>query len=267
MIRVTFGQAALGLAIFFCGAPLSHAGSFTVNPVRVTLSADRAVAAITVHNDGSEASVIQLETSHWTQEGGKDVLTPSNEILATPPIFTLSPGASQIVRVGLRRAPDAQRELTYRLVLREVPPPQPIAQGLRVALAISMPVFVVSTGSSFSNLQWQAARLVDGRIRLQATNSGNAHVQVGAIELSSAAGASPVVRQSVATYVLPGNTRGWTFKSAVDVPVGTILRLDAATDGGDVRATVRVGNGGSRGPPVRPVPSVPRAPAAPVARP
>jgi len=242
MNRGISGQAALGLAILFCAAPLARASSFAVNPVRVTLSPGHAVAAITVRNTGSEASVIQLETSRWTQQDGQDSLAPSEEILATPPIFTLPPGGSQIVRVGLRRAPDAQRELTYRLVLREVPPPQPIAQGLRVALAISMPVFVPATHPSFANLQWQAVRLAPGRIQLQATNTGSAHVQIGAIELSSANSASPVVKQSVATYVLPGNSHRWTFKSTVDVPSGSNLRLDASTDGGDVRANVVLGS-------------------------
>lgn len=241
MNRQSLGQAALGLAFSFLGASLSHAGSFTVNPVRVTLSPSERVAAITVSNHGAEASVIQLETSSWSQQDGKDVLTPSNEILATPPIFTLQPGRSQIVRVGLRRPPDAQHELTYRLVLREVPPPQPIAQGLRVALAISMPVFVVSAHPSFSNLAWRAVRLHDGRIQLQATNTGSAHVQIGSIELTSPRSASPIVEQSVATYVLPGNTRGWTFKSTVGVDAGSVLRLRATTDSGDVQAKVAVG--------------------------
>lgn len=249
MNRKTFGQAAWGLAFFFCGLPLCAAGSFTVNPVRVTLSPTQAVAAITVKNAAKEASVIQLETSIWTQEGGKDVLTPSSQILATPPIFTLPAGGSQIVRVGLRRPPDTTRELTYRLVLREVPPPQPISQGLRVALAISMPVFVVSAHPAFSDLQWQAARLPDGNIRLQATNTGSAHVQVGAVELSSAANPSTAVRQNVATYVLPGNTRSWTIKSAGDMQPGSILRLQASTDSGDVRATVTLGSAGPQSPP------------------
>ena len=241
MNRHSLGQAVLGLAFSFFGASLSHAGSFTVNPVRITLSPTQRVAAITVSNHGAEASMIQLETSRWTQQDGKDSLAPSNEILATPPIFTLAPGASQIVRVGLRRAPDAQHELTYRLVLREVPPPQPIAQGLRVALAISMPVFVVSAHPSFSNLAWRAVRLADGRIQLQATNTGSAHVQIGSLELSSPPSALPIVRQSVATYVLPGNTRSWTFKTTAGVAAGSILQLRATTDSGDVQAKVAVG--------------------------
>lgn len=249
MNRQTFGQAAWGLAFLCGGVRLCAAGSFTVNPVRVILSPSQAVAAITVSNAATEASVIQLETSRWTQQGGKDVLTPSSEILATPPIFTLPPGGSQIVRVGLRRAPDATHELTYRLVLREVPPPQPISQGLRVALAVSMPVFVVSPHPAFSDLEWQAAQLPDGRLELQATNTGNAHVQIGAVELSSSGSASPVVQQSVATYVLPANTRTWTFKSGVDVRPGSVLRLHASTDAGDVQATVTLRKAGSQSPP------------------
>lgn len=249
MNRQTLGQAAFGLALFFCAAPLSHAGAFTVNPVRVTLSPTQRVAAITVSNAGKEASVIQLETSRWTQQGGQDVLTATREILATPPIFTLPPGGSQIVRVGMRRPADVQHELTYRLLLREVPPPQPVAQGLRVALAISMPVFVVSAHPAFSNLQWSAARLADGSIQLQARNIGTAHVQIGSVELSPHEGAVPVVRQSVATYVLPGNTRSWTLKSAVKVPAGSSLRLRASTDAGDVQASITLGDTDFRRPP------------------
>jgi fimbrial chaperone protein len=238
MIRHTFGQAARGLALFCCVLPLAHAGSFTVDPVRITLSGTQRVAAITVHNDGAEPSVIQLQTLRWTQQAGKDTLAASTQILATPPIFTLQPGASQIVRVGLLRAPDAQRELTYRLILREVPPPRPIAQGLRVALAVSMPVFVTSIRPSFANIEWHAAALADGRILLQATNTGRAHVQIGELELSSAGGTSPFIRQSVATYVLPGNTRAWMLKGAPGVAAGAVIRMVAQTDGGELRASL-----------------------------
>jgi fimbrial chaperone protein len=242
MTRHNLGQAARGLAAFFCALPLCHAGSFSVNPVRITLSAQQRVAAITVHNSGATASVIQLQTSLWSQHSGKDELAPSTQILATPPIFTLQPGASQIVRVGLLRAPAASRELTYRLILREVPPPQPIAQGLRVALAISMPVFVASTSTSFANLQWSAAHLPDGGVLLRAANVGNAHIQIGAVELSSVKDAAPFVRQSVATYVLPGNAHEWTLKGAAGLTTGSLVRVLAQTDEGEQRATVALGS-------------------------
>src|SRR5262245_29568931 len=93
------------------------AGSFEVNPVRVDLSAAARTSAVTVRNTGSEAVIVQLSVVAWSQEDGRDVYTETKEILATPPIATIPAGGEQIIRAGLRRAPDAQRELSYRLFL------------------------------------------------------------------------------------------------------------------------------------------------------
>ncbi|MDA8656068.1 fimbria/pilus periplasmic chaperone [Luminiphilus sp.] len=81
------------------------------------------MGALTVRNDGTEPASLQMEMLNWSQAQGQDVLTPTRELLANPPIFTVPAGGSQLVRVGLRRAPDGQRELTYRIVLQELPPP------------------------------------------------------------------------------------------------------------------------------------------------
>ncbi len=104
-----------------CG--IAQAGSYGINPVKLTLSAQNSTQIITVRNDGAQAAVMQVELAAWSQADGQDVYTPTRELLATPPIFTVPAGVSQIIRVGLRRAPDEQRELVYRLFLQEVPPP------------------------------------------------------------------------------------------------------------------------------------------------
>ena len=96
-------QVLSGLAIFFASVSAVHAGAFSVNPVRVTLSAKQPVAALTVRNESNEPTLVQLEALAWSQSLGKDVTIPSADVLATPPIFTLAPNGSQIVRVGLRR--------------------------------------------------------------------------------------------------------------------------------------------------------------------
>jgi fimbrial chaperone protein len=237
-----FGQAALGLAFFFGIASGASASSFAVNPVRVSLSAGQSVAALTVHNDSKEATVVQLETTSWSQHGGNDVIAPTAEILATPPIFTIPPGGSQIVRVGLRRTPDPQHELTYRLFLREVPPPEPIAQGLRVALAVSLPVFVIPARPVAPKLLWQVATLPDGQIRLQATNTGNAHVQIGKFELTLAPNGQMVAAQTVSAYVLPDDTRTWILKDATSTSHGALVGISAQTDAGATHAQITVGD-------------------------
>jgi fimbrial chaperone protein len=233
--QVLRGLAAVSLAPF----SMAHAGSFAVNPVRVSLSATQAVAAVTVENVGTEPTVVQLETSSWTQQNGADVLAATTEVLATPPILTIQPGASRIVRVGLRRPPDAQRELTYRLFLREIPPPQPISQGLRVALLVSIPVFVVPPRLPAPEVRWRALRTQDGKIRLQATNAGGSHIQLGQLDIETADGRK-VSSRNMSEYVLPNNTRQWTVDATSLPPVGTLLSISSQADTGKVRSEIRL---------------------------
>ena len=236
--RHRIGQASWGLAFLFLLASFAHAGSFSVNPVRVTLSASQTVAAITVRNEGTEATVVQLETQSWTQRDGVDVLAPSNDVLATPPILTIPPGGTRIIRVGLRRAPDAQREVTYRLFLREVPPPQALAQALRVALLISMPIFVEPSKATAPQVQWRAARTRDGQIRVEARNTGTAHIQLGQLDVALAANGEKLVTRNMSEYVLPDNQRSWMVSAKSAPPAGTLLHISSQADTGTVQSDV-----------------------------
>ena len=238
--RHRIGQASWGLAFLLLRASRAEAGSFSVNPVRVTLSASQTVAAITVRNEGTEATVVQLETQSWTQRDGVDVLTQSNDVLATPPILTIPPGGTRIVRVGLRRTPDAQREVTYRLFLREVPPPQALAQALRVALLISMPIFVVPSKATAPQVQWRAARTRDGQVRVEAHNGGTAHIQLGQLDVSLAANGEKVATRNMSEYVLPDNQRSWTVSAKSAPPAGTLLHISSQTDTGTVQFDVKL---------------------------
>jgi fimbrial chaperone protein len=233
------GQAPLwGLALFGAYICSAHAGSFTVNPVRVTLSATQAVAAITVRNVGTEATVVQLETSSWNQHDGQDALASTTEVLATPPIITVPPGASRIIRVGLRRPADPQRELTYRLFLREVPPPEPISQGLRVALLLSIPVFVVPPRIPGPQVQWHAVRMQDGNIRLQAHNTGQSHVQLGQLQIAAAGGGTVIATRNMSEYLLPDNAREWMVTATSAPAVGAPLVISSQADIGRLTAKV-----------------------------
>jgi fimbrial chaperone protein len=235
------GQALLwGLALLPAYVSVANAGSFTVNPVRLTLSATQSVAAVTVKNVGEEATVVQLETSSWTQHDGKDVLESTTDILATPPILTIPPGASRIVRVGLRRPADPQREITYRMYLREVPPPQPVSQGLRVALLISMPVFVVPPRIPGPQIEWRAIRLHDGNIQLQARNVGQSHIQLGQLKIIQAADGAEVTTHDMADYLLPQNGRQWTLPTKSAPPAGTLLSVTSMADIGPLKASVKL---------------------------
>lgn len=232
------GRAFLLVCLLAC--TWAQAGTFVVNPVRATLSAGQQVAALTVRNDGAEPTVVQLEVVSWSQQDGQDVYTPTRDVLATPPIFTVPPGGSQVVRVGLRRSTDPQRELTYRLYLQEVPPPpKPGFQGLQVALRIGVPVFVLPPVPVKPVLRWQVSRTPQGQLKVSLTNSGDAHIQVANFKLVPAGG-KPLPTRQVAAYVLPGQSRDWLVEAAPAPPPGATVRVSAQTDAGDAEAEVVV---------------------------
>jgi fimbrial chaperone protein len=231
-------QALWGL-VFFLGAVSGvEAGSFAVSPVRATLSTKQSVAALMVHNDGEEPAVVQIDIDSWAQQDGHDVLLPTKEVLATPPIFTVPAGGSQVIRVGMRRAPDQHRELTYRMFLQEVPPPPRAGfQGLQVALRISIPIFILPADAK-PVLAWKAIPAEHGQMKLHVTNTGNAHIQIANFKLSRSDGGELAARQ-VAAYVLPGASRDWMVPA--NIRAGETLHLFAKTDGDDIQSDVILG--------------------------
>lgn len=202
MLARALRLTVFALAFLLAGIGTASAGSFQVSPVRATLSPGKPVSSQTLRNTGSEPVVLKLEVMGWSQQQGKDVYTPTREILATPLIFTVPAGGTQLVRVGLRRALDAQRELTYRLFLQEVPPPKPGFKGLQKILRIGVPVFITPAAVQPPVLAWRIYRTREGKLEVGLTNNGNAHVKVANLRLVRADGGE-LGKQQIAAYVLP----------------------------------------------------------------
>lgn len=214
---------------------LSGAGSFAVNPVRVSLSAERLVDALSVSNQGKQNAVLQVETTAWTQREGQDVYTATNELLVNPPIFTVPAGGTQIIRVGLRRAVDPQREQAYRVFFQEVPPPpDPTFKGLRVVLRIGVPVFVEPSIQSTPILKWQVRPAAASTVKILATNTGNAHVGILGLAVSSVDGPVLATRRFSDT-LLAEMSREWVLK--LDRPPGNRgIRILADTSEGKIES-------------------------------
>src|SRR6266849_8263705 len=184
------------------------AGSLSVTPIRIELSSAQSSVALTVRNDGDQPTVVQAQLVAWSQVDDDDRLEPTTDILASPPIFTVAPGASQILRIALRLAPDAARERAYRVLVTEVPgKPQPESAGAQFALKISLPIFVDASGAKTSpQLEWSGTRTGKGELALTAVNTGTKHIRVQAIEGTSA-GSDLDANFAGLWYILPGQRR------------------------------------------------------------
>jgi fimbrial chaperone protein len=223
LLSLLASTSALGLA-----STPALAGTFSISPLRVELSSRDQTGAVTIRNQEAVPVVVQAETMLWEQDDGQDRLTPTREILVSPPVFTLPANGSQLVRVALRRPADAERELSYRLLLTEVPQQgNPDVSQLSVALRLSLPIFVAPASLSRPRLEWSATRGDDGRVTVTARNAGNAHARVLTFSVAAAASPTNATPQDVTAYLLPGEARSWTLD---------VRDLDAtAADGARIR--------------------------------
>jgi fimbrial chaperone protein len=231
----TTRSAALCAALFI--SPFAGAAEWDIDPVRIELSPDQQAAAITVKNDSDQATSIQIQAVAWAQVGGKDVFTPTRELIVSPPIVTIAAKSEQVIRVALRRQADATNELAYRISLQELPPPAVAGfMGVQVALRVGLPVFVQpQKGEAVPKLAWSVSRMPGNHLKVAVQNLGNAHAQISDFALYASGSDKPIGNESGSSYVLAGQTHEWLLEtSATGKVTGGSLRLKAYTDATNV---------------------------------
>jgi fimbrial chaperone protein len=234
-------RPTLALAALLLGGVLARgvqAASLEVSPVIVTLAPGQTATTIATANRGGTPIAIQARIYRWTQTDGEDVLTPTVEIIVSPPIFTLPAGGTQTLRLLLRGGSAAAGERTYRLVLDEVPPAAATNRQVTFALRQSLPVFMDASPSVRPALQWRAERGAGGETTLTATNASPAYDKITALEVALADGSHPkVVSHSTSLYVLSGDAHRWTVQTRGPGPGGP-LRVSVTTMNGKSELTL-----------------------------
>jgi fimbrial chaperone protein len=219
-------------------APAS-ASTFNISPIRAELSSAHRTEALTLMNADDSPVVVQIRVVSWSQKSGAEQLEETRELLATPPVLQIPANGQQIIRVALRREPDPALELTYRVIFEEVPQAAPKDfTGLRVALRLSIPVFVAPThGKAIADVAWQSRWLANGQLELAATNSGSGHLQITDFEAQFPGSLMPL-RGVTSKYVLPGSRMSWTLTPPADASRQGAIPIRGHSDKGDFSAAV-----------------------------
>jgi len=245
---VNVQQLILGLLVSATALGLSpiqaRAGTFSISPLRVELSSRITTGALTLRNQEDTPVVVQAEVLLWEQADGEDKLSGTRDLLVSPAVVTIPGNGSQLVRVALRRPADAKRELSYRLILTEVPQTaSPDFIGLNVALRLSLPIFIAPIAAAERGLEWSAVRGAEGMVALTARNAGNAHARVLNFDVLSAAGSKLGAPQNVTAYILPGQARTWTLDNKQNEATSSTdwqrLRVKGTTEAGDFEVEIR----------------------------
>lgn len=231
-------RALAGLAVaaaLFAAAPAA-AGSLEIGPIRLQMIGPERTATLTIRNVDSAPVTVQIRTVDWTQPNGEDVYTPSALMLVSPPLVTLGPGESQVVRVVIENLPEARAERAFRLILDELPPqPSANATGVQTAIRALVPVFVTPSTASRPSLSWSAARSGD-QLVVTAVNQGDARDRL--INLSVAGDGQALNPYALDGYVLAGGSRSWTLPPG-SAQAGAIT-ISAEGEYGTVEANVPV---------------------------
>jgi fimbrial chaperone protein len=218
------------LTLLACAAAWEvRAAALEVSPILVTFEDGGTATTIEMTNHDGAPAAVQARIYRWTQKGDEDALAPTQDVIVSPPIFTIPDGGSQTIRLLLRGGPVAGGARTYRLVLDEVPPAVRRNREIATALRLSLPVFVGADLSGRPALQWRAGRGPDGQTVLTASNPGPAYDRVRAIDVKLPNGSHPkLVSRASNTYILAGDERHWVVQDRSGAPTGP-LHLSVTT--------------------------------------
>lgn len=205
---------ARGLCFCFCASMFSlcpaQAASLRISPVNIEMQASQKATSLSLTNSGTEAVNLQLRAFSWSQQNGQDRLTATSELMISPPAVTVPAGASYTVRVARTAVTPAPSELSYRLLIDELPKPvdpRTINPGISMILRTSLPVFVVDD-KAFAQLVWRTWQDADG-IHTEVQNIGKRHAKISQLTLS-VDNASISFGKGLNGYVLAGTSRQFT---------------------------------------------------------
>jgi len=229
------GTAALTAAcLLVATVDPARAGSFGIAPLRVDFDESHKSDVVQIRNTSDQELSLQVEAMTWRQaEDGEDRYENTEQLVAVPPIFTLPPGETQLVRVGTVASPALDHERAYRLYLTEILPAKH-SGGTRLRLRVGIPVFVAPILPASPGLEFVSTDRLDDRLRVTLNNPGNSHVRVKQLTIVPETENAPE-QSNAAQYVLAGAQRSFFLEIPVDYAVGRII---AATDSLGVREFV-----------------------------
>ncbi len=163
---------------------VAGAQGFGFAPTAMTVSgAGPLNTETTMVNTTRAAAKFTVLVRAWAMKDGQTILSETRDLIVNPTAFTIPPGGSQVIRVGLRKKPGEQ-ELTYRVFVQQAPLEGSMEQlttdlgegrtaKLDLAIAFSLPVYVAAPDARAAVAYRVTREGEDLLVQLQ--NSGNRH--------------------------------------------------------------------------------------------
>lgn len=206
------------------------ASSFQVTPMLGDVAPNRDMQAVTIRNTGDDPLTIQVDAYRWSQEDNRDRTEPAENLMIVPPIATIRPGGSQLVRFALRAA-SRELEHAYRVHYREVPeaPPEGFF-GVSTVVKLDVPLFF-APANPMREVEWQVETVQPGSaIRVTAHSRGNRFARFARVAVLNPDGVL-LAEESGPIYVLGGATRSWELETDGSISEGEAVTLQVESGG------------------------------------
>jgi fimbrial chaperone protein len=195
----------------------AEASSFTVNPIRITLSGKSQSALLNLQSQSSEELRFKILVQEWKQSPqGEMQLKDTKDIVVYPGLLTLAPNEERKLRVGSTvAAGDVER--SYRVFVEELPalraPQTANKSEVKVLTKMGVPIFV-TPAKPVSSGKVEGMTLAKGKFSFTVKNTGNVFflIQTVHVKALNAAGSVTFEKTVDGWYVLAGGTRVWEIE-------------------------------------------------------
>jgi len=213
------------------------AGTLQVSPINIELASGITTTTENLENKGTTVITAQVRVFKWSQTDGKETLTPTTDVVASPPAFKIEPGAKATVRIVRLSKEPVKGEETYRLIIDDIPPPpEKVGDTVTFAVRHAIPVFFQTPGIK-TQLSWSAAIHGDELV-INAANAGELHSRLAQFVITEN-GKQVAALNGLAGYVMGHGSTPWKFK-VKGVHPGSVLNVKAASNDGPINTSVPV---------------------------
>ena len=222
------GFFSIVLVAALCSGTAAQGANLQISPVSISFQPGQNAAGIQLQNNGDTPLYGQVRVYAWDQRDGVDALTPTTQLVASPPIIEIAGKSAQTIRL-VRRAGVAVTpggaEQTYRILIDELPRGDPQQGNVAIRLQYSVPAFVLPADTQAApQLEWSTFQRA-GAWHLRARNTGALHAQIGATSVTVGS-RDVVLSKGLLGYALPGRTREWALPADVAGALPAPLAID-----------------------------------------
>jgi fimbrial chaperone protein len=226
------GLFSIVLAAALLSGTAAYGANLQISPVSISFQPGQNSAGIQLQNNGDTPLYGQVRVYAWDQRDGIDALTPTTQLVASPPIIEIAGKSAQTIRLVRRAvtpvgtpAMPGGAEQTYRILIDELPRGDPQQANVAIRLQYSVPAFVLPSDTQAApQLEWSTFQRA-GAWHLRARNTGALHAQIGATSVTVGS-RDVVLSKGLLGYALPGRMREWALPADVAGALPAPLAID-----------------------------------------